>query len=237
MPVIVIIGGDFGGSNIIIVLYMKDIAVFGAGGFGKEVACLIKKINECGDGFVWNFIGFFDDNVELHGMQNGYGRIIGGIDALNNYPNPLSLAVAIGSPTALKAVVEKIKNPLVDFPNLIAPSTIFLDSDSVVMGKGNIICSNCLISLHATIGNFNIFNGYIPIGHDTVIDSYNVVMPSCNISGGVTIGDCNFLGVQSVVLQNVKIGNNTRVGANSVIIRKTKDGYLYIGNPAKRVAL
>ena len=70
-----------------------------------------------------------------------------------------------------------------------------------------------------------------------MIGDYNVVMPSCNISGGVKIGNCNFLGVQSVVLQYIKIGNNTRIGANSVIMRKTKDGYLYIGNPAKRVTL
>ena len=64
-----------------------------------------------------------------------------------------------------------------------------------------------------------------------------MIMPSCNISGGVTLGDCNFLGVQSVVLQNIKIGNNTRIGANSVVMHKTKDGYLYIGNRATRVKL
>ena len=70
-----------------------------------------------------------------------------------------------------------------------------------------------------------------------VIGDYNLIMPSCNISGGVVIGNNNFLGVQSAVLQYIKIGNNTRLGANSVVMRKTKDGYLYIGNPAKRVEL
>ena len=42
---------------------MKDIAFFGAGGFGREVACLIKRINEKEP--TWNFIGFFDDNEAL----------------------------------------------------------------------------------------------------------------------------------------------------------------------------
>ena len=37
---------------------MKDIAIYGAGGFGKEVACLIKRINEQEP--TWNLIGFFD---------------------------------------------------------------------------------------------------------------------------------------------------------------------------------
>ena len=42
---------------------MKDIAIFGAGGFGREVACLIKRINEKEP--TWRFIGFFDDNEAL----------------------------------------------------------------------------------------------------------------------------------------------------------------------------
>ena len=39
---------------------MNDIAIYGAGGFGCEVACLIKRINEKEP--TWNFIGFFYDN-------------------------------------------------------------------------------------------------------------------------------------------------------------------------------
>ena len=44
---------------------MKDIAIFGAGGLGKEVACLVNKINEQEP--TWNMIGFFDDNPDLKG--------------------------------------------------------------------------------------------------------------------------------------------------------------------------
>lgn len=39
---------------------MKKIAIFGAGGFGREVATMIQQIN-----FVdkkWTFIGFFDNS-------------------------------------------------------------------------------------------------------------------------------------------------------------------------------
>lgn len=31
------------------------------------------------------------------------------------------------------------------------------------------------------------------------------------------------------------IGNNTVVGANSLIIKKTKDGFTYVGSPALKV--
>lgn len=214
---------------------MKDIAIFGAGGFGREVACLIKLINK--ENPRWNLIGFFDDDSNLNGTRNEYGEVLGGKDLLNQWEKPLDVVIAIGSPRVLRAVAEGIHNSLVDFPNLIAPTALFLDKDNVRIGKGNIICSRCLISCKVTIGDFNILNGNVPVGHDTEIGNYNVVMPSVNISGGVKMGDENFLGVQSVVLQYVKIGNLVRLGANSVLMRNAKDNLLYMGNPAVKMKL
>lgn len=214
---------------------MKDIAVFGAGGFGREVACLIQLINKSGKEPKWHFVGFFDDNVELKGTKNEYGSILGGIPELNNWTTSLDIAIAIGSPVVIKKITENISNPLIDFPNVIAPSAAFLDRANVRIGMGNIICSGCLISCNVDIGNFNIFNGFIPIGHDTRIGNYNVIMPSCNISGGVQMGDGNFMGVKSVVLQYLKIGNNTKIGAGAIVMRNTKDNYLYMGVPATKM--
>lgn len=60
-------------------------------------------------------------------------------------------------------------------------------------------------------------------------------MPFVKISGNVHVGNRNFLGVNSVIIQGMKIGENTTVGASALILRNTKDGYTYIGNPAKRL--
>ena len=63
---------------------MKDIAIYGAGGFGKEVACLINRINDKKP--TWNLIGFFDDNPVLKGeMISHFGPCLGGMDELNAY--------------------------------------------------------------------------------------------------------------------------------------------------------
>lgn len=216
---------------------MKDIAIFGAGGFGREIACLIRIINESLESPRWNFIGFFDDNVKLQGTCNEYGKVLGGKAELNAWDKPLDVVIAIGTPKVVKLVAEGITNPLIDFPNVIAPNTQWLDKDNVRMGKGNLICSGCMISCNVKLGDFNIINGFTPIGHDTSIGNYNVIMPSCNISGGIEMGDCNFMGVKSVVLQYLKIGNDVRIGAGSVVLRDTKDGNLYVGIPAKKVIL
>lgn len=216
---------------------MKDIAVFGAGGFGREVACLIRMINDSLDMPRWNFIGFFDDNAELKGTRNEYGEVLGGKELLNQWHTPLDIAIAIGSPAVVQKVAESINNSNIDFPNLIAPTVTVFDANNYRIGKGNIICTNSLISCNVTLGDFNLLNGYITIGHDATIGSFNVIMPSVNISGGVLMGDRNFMGLQSAVIQYLKIGNDTRIGAGAIVMRNTKDGYLYVGVPAKKVDL
>jgi len=213
---------------------MKDIAIYGAGGFGREIACLIRIINEQSP--QWKIVGFFDDGKEV-GTKNEYGSVLGGLDKLNDWHRPLNVVFAIGASHHIQHLSESITNSNISYPNIIAPNVTFLDRANVKFGMGNIICSHCLISTNVTIGNYNLLNGHIPVGHDTQIGDCNVIMPSVNISGGVQIGNGNFLGVQSVVLQNLKIGNNVRVGAGSVLMRNTKDGFLYMGNPAIKMTL
>lgn len=211
---------------------MKDIAIYGAGGLGREIACLIRMINESKETPEWNFIGFFDDNSSLKGHTNEYGKILGGLEMLNNWDKSLSIAIGIGNPSMVRKVVSNINNFNIDYPNLFAPDTIFLDKSNIKFGKGNIICVGCSFSCNVTIGEFNIFNAFISIGHDVSIGNYNSFMPAVRISGEVEIGEENLFGCSAVVLQQIKIGGQTIIGANSTVIRKTKDGGTYIGNPA-----
>lgn len=209
---------------------MKNIAIYGAGGFGREVACMLSKINERRK--EWNLVGFYDDGKQL-GCSNEYGTVLGGITELNSITEPLAVIMAIGSPKSVKRIVDNIHSPLVEFPNLFSPDIVYLNKDDLCIGKGNIICSGCFVSCNVAIGDFNTIHVQTTLGHDTILGNYNSIMPAVHISGEVQVGDGNFFGVSSVILQQLKIGNNTTIGANSLIGRNTKDGMTYIGNPAK----
>ena len=212
---------------------MKDIAIYGAGGFGREIACLIKQINEIKP--LWNLIGFFDDNDSV--KDNRYGKFLGSLDNLNEWNKPLSIALAIATPVILENLAKKITNTLLEFPNIIAPNVNVFDKDAFSIGKGNLIFFGCRLSSDVSIGDFNLFNGAVSLGHDVKMGSYNVLQPSVRISGDCSVGNKNFFGVQSIVLQGIKIGNNTRVGTLSVVMRNTKDDSLYFGNPAKKMRM
>lgn len=215
---------------------MKDIAIYGAGGFGREVACIIDKINE--EEPTWNLVGFFDDNLSLKGqMVSHYAPCLGGIDELNAYNKELAIAITIGSPKTVEKIVSNITNAFIWFPNIVHPNFVKADELTFKMGKGNIIQRDCKASCDVTLGDFNVLNGNTALGHDVIIGSFNTFMPAARISGQTTIGDRNFFGVGCIVLQQMKIGNEIRLGAGSVLMTKPKDGFLYLGNPAKKTVL
>jgi sugar O-acyltransferase (sialic acid O-acetyltransferase NeuD family) len=210
-------------------MQVKKVAIYGAGGFGREVACLIQEINTIEN--QWNLIGFFDDGIRP-GSSNRYGKILGSLKDLNNWTEELNVVIAIGKPSIQSKLSASIQNTKIKFPNIVAPDVKFLDSESLSLGFGNIIGLRCILSCDVKIGNFNIFNSDVIVGHDSVMGNCNLLNPSVRISGQVIIGNENLFGVGSVVLQTKRIGNNTIISANSVIIRSTQDNSLYIGNPA-----
>lgn len=213
---------------------LKDILIYGFGGFGHEVACVINHINAVEP--TWNMVGFIDDGVAA-GTDSRYGKVMGGLDVLNDWKTPVSVAIAVGSPNYLELLPSQIINPLVEYPNIIAPNVFYFDKETVTLGKGNIITFNSRFSCDITMGDFNVLDGGISLGHDVVIGSHNMMFPEVRVSGQTVIGDNNYFGSRCFIAQCLKIGNENRFGAGTYVLRKIKDGGLYMGNPAKKISI
>lgn len=211
----------------------RKIAIYGAGGFGKEIYQMIDYINQQNE--VWEFVGYFDEFLAPGTIINGF-PVLGGTDTLNDYRESLALAIAIGKPKVVKEIVESICNGNISFPNLIHPNVKY-DLQYNKLGVGNIVCYGCYFTCDIVMGSFNIFNTRVTIGHDTQIGSFNLFQPNVQISGEVKIGDFNFFGVNSCVLQQKKIGNNNILGAGSLLLRNIKHNARYFGNPAYEIKL
>lgn len=54
-------------------------------------------------------------------------------------------------------------------------------------------------------------------------------------AGEVSIGDNVFIGINSIILRNVIIGDNVIIGAGSVVSKDCESGWVYAGNPAKKI--
>lgn len=212
---------------------MKKIAIIGAGGFGKEVASIIQNINEVA--LKWQIIGFFDDALHLQGTDNAYGKVLGNIEKLNQFEEPVNAVIAMGRGELISKIRKRINNKNIIFPNIIHPTTLFLDKATVKMGEGNIFSAHTIISCGIEIGNYNIFNTRVTLGHDDKIGDYNIFSPNVQLSGDITIGNLNYFGFNCGIIQKRKIGNNNTLGAGAILLRNAKDGDTYIGNPAIKV--
>ena len=209
---------------------MKDIAIFGVGGFGREVLALIKDINKVQP--TWNIVGSFDDGYEKGLMINGYPTL-GTTEDLNRWEKPVSLAVSLGNPVVKKKVLDKITNPLVDFPTLIHPSVWIGDPSYVEIGKGCILCAGVMITTNVRIKDFVILNLQCTVGHDSVIEDYAAFMPSVNISGEVTVEEGVYVGTGAKIINQLSIGAYTIVGAGAVVAKSLPDHCTAVGVPAR----
>lgn len=209
---------------------LKDIVIIGAGGFGREVAWLIERINQnCP---TWNIVGFLDDNPDLHGMILDEYPVLGGVNYLNG--KELWAICAIGSAKIRKIVVEKVERiKSVQFATLIDPSVIM--SSRVSVGEGSIICSGSVITVDVMIGSHVIINLDCTLGHDDIIGNYVTMYPSVNISGMVKIGDCTEVGTGTQIRQGIAIQGNVILGAGAVIVKDIDREGTYVGVPVTQI--
>lgn len=211
---------------------MKDIAIFGVGGFGREVLTLIQDINNVEP--TWNVIGFFDDGYDIgyetHGLKN-----LGGTKELNKWKTPLAVTIAIGTPRIKKAVLNNIHNDLIEYPTLIHPTVIIGDEDYVRIGQGCIFCAYTILTCDIEVGDFVILNLSCTVGHDTILKDHCAFMPTCNISGECVIEEGVYCGTGVKIINQTSIGANSIVGAGAVVVKPLPAKCTAVGAPAKPI--
>lgn len=213
-------------------LETNPIAVFGAGGFGLEVAMLIEQINAVQRR--WCMVGFFDDGIPKDSEVNDWA-VLGGLSDLNAWPTSLAVVFALGMPKVKQAVIEKVGNPRLTYPVLVHPSVICGSPRHVRIGEGTIICAGTIITTNIEIGRHVILNLACTVGHEANIGDYCSFMPSCNISGEVTVGKASFWGTGAKTINRRRIGAYTVIGAGAVVTTDIPDHVTAVGVPARVV--
>lgn len=210
---------------------MQDIYIIGAGGFGREIQWLIERVNAVHK--TWEIKGYIDDNSV--GMINDH-PIVGTVEEFvqehkNDTQRP-AVVCAIGNSKVRRKVIDRVKAcDCVDFPNLVDPSVMM--SERITFGEGNIICAGNILTVNIRIGSFNIINLDCTIGHDVVLKDFTTLYPSVNVSGATTVETCVELGTGSHIIQGLTIGEESIVGAGSVVIRDIPRYCTAVGNPCK----
>ena len=211
----------------------KPIVIVGAGGMGRDTQWLIERINESDQQEKYEILGYIDDGIEAGTMIDDH-KILGEIDFLINYKEPLAVTFALGNVKIRRKLVEKcLDNPNLTYPNLIDPSVIM--SKRIMLGQGNIICTSVIMTTNIWIGDFNLICNRSIVGHDDRIGNYNTLYPGVLLSGDVRIDTLTEIGTGSQIVQGLRITDEVIAGAGSTIIRNIEIPGTYVGSPVRRV--
>ena len=211
---------------------MKDLIIFGASGFGREVAWAVERLNKVNP--TWNLLGFMDDADDIQKSEvNGY-KVLGKTTDVGNYPDAF-FVVAVGASRIREKIVSNMKavNPSIKFGTVIDPSVEM--SDLVTIGEGTIICAHTIITVNIEIGSHVIINLDCTVGHDAILKDFVTLYPSVNVSGITQIGHAVELGTGMQIIQGKTVGDYSIVGAGAVVVKDIPAKCTAVGSPAKPI--
>ena len=206
-------------------IIMKDkLIIIGASGHGKVVADIAIKMNK------WQSIAFLDDDESI---KTSIGlEVIGRTADAFTYKDEADFFVAIGSNTTREKIQEKLIEQGINVICLIHPSAVI--GTNVEIGFGSVVMAGVVINSSSRIGNGCIINTSSSIDHDNVIENYVHISPGVNMAGTVKVGKGSWIGIGSVVSNNVNICSSCKVGAGAVVVKNITEPGTYVGVPARR---
>jgi FlaA1/EpsC-like NDP-sugar epimerase len=144
---------------------MQPIAIFGGGGFAREVLGLIEDLNQQRP--TWEMIGFLDDDPAAIGREiHGY-PVIGGQSWLQSAESRSHLVFGIGSPVVKRKLALAVAGYVASFPTLIHPSVV--RSARVTLGSGIVVTAGNILTTDIRLGDFVMLNLMCTVGHDAVL--------------------------------------------------------------------
>lgn len=208
---------------------MKQIGIYGAGGFAREVAWLASTFEAMK---IIDVVAYIDDAKNCPML---YGKpVLSWQEFSTSFPDAL-VSIAIGSPQNRERIASMVSAAGFSFATLEHHSAEH--SQSVSLGEGSIICANSILTVDIGIGKHVQINLGCTIGHDVRIGDFSTLAPGVHISGNVHIGKCVYIGTGATVINGtpdkpLTIGDGAVVAAGACVTKDCEPRCMYAGVPA-----
>ncbi len=101
------------------------------------------------------------------------------------------------------------------------------------IGKGTVVGPGVIVAAHAVIGDHVYLNRGALVGHHSVLHDYVTVGPGANIAGCCQIAAATYIAMSAVILDGMRIGKHSVIGAGAVVTRDVPDHVQVVGIPAR----
>lgn len=202
---------------------MKDkLIIIGASGHGKVVADIALKMDK------WKSIEFLDDNENITTCMGI--KVLGTTEDGIKYKEQADFFVAIGNNTIREIIQSRLEANGFSIVKLIHPNAVI--GVEVEIGKGTVVMAGAVINSSTKIGKGCILNTSCSLDHDNIIEDYVHISPGANLAGTVRVGEKSWIGIGSIVINNLNIEKNCIIGAGSTVLKDLTENCVVGGSPA-----
>ncbi len=212
-----------------------QFAIYGAGGFAREVAWLIQSCNDSDKRY--KVMCFIDDNKSVQGSELNNIPVISLETAYQQYPSA-KVVGGVGTPKTREFLMNKAEQIGFEFGTIIHPRVEL--SKWIEIGLGTLICAGNILTTNIALGQHVQINLDCTVGHDVIIGDYTTLAPGVHVSGWVHFGRRVNIGTGAVFINGtkdnpIKIGDDAIIGAGACVTGPVPPNTTVVGIPAKPI--
>ena len=204
----------------------RQVAIFGAGGHGREALEVLLAMGV-------EVVGFVSEAESDHGRKIGLHVVHGSWDWLERFAGSADAEVlcAFGDPTLRKRIATRCHELGLRAAIAIHPSAVV--SPRAKIGEGCLVMAKAVVGPDVTLGKHVHINVQASVSHDCDLADFATLSPGCHIPGGVKLGEGAELGTGACAIPKVTIGEWARVGAGACVCDDIAPRTTAVGVPAR----
>lgn len=193
---------------------MITIIIAGAGGFGKEIAWVIRRANGVSGDF--ELAGFCDDDLSKAAGVREIAPFLGTLEEVQRNFAGSAYICAVGNNKIRARMMEGLDCAGLEAVSIVDPTAVV--ADNAIIGRGCFVGAHTVVSAGCRVGSGVIINHNVTVGHDAVIEDYAQLCPGVSLSGGCVVGKGALLGSNSCTLPGLRLGAWSTLGAGAVLL-------------------
>ncbi len=201
----------------------NPVALYGAGGHAKVVLDALEQAGA-------RVVGVIDDDSMRHGDE-WCGYPVSPFAALEEFGLETKVVVAVGDRADRERLTARVLEAGYRLGNAVHPTAAI--ARDVFLGAGVAIMAQVAVNPGSRIGDGVIVNTGATVDYDCILEDFVQVAPGVDLSGTVHIAEGAFLGTGASVLQGIRIGAWSVIGAGAVVIRDLPNHVVAVGCPAE----
>lgn len=200
------------------------LAIYGAGGLGREVLILAQQIEK--HAHRWDGLIFIDDispNREVKGIP-----VVSFDYALTQN---IEVVIAVGEPSLRAHLADKVAAHNLTLSTLVHPDISLTDCSKI--GPGCVLAKGVFLSCDVVLGSNVYMQPNSSVGHDGRVGDNVVISTFVTTGGNVEIKDRVFIGMSAVLQQQITVEADAIIGMGAVVFNDIREQGIALGNPAR----